>query len=43
MFKKILIENRGEIACRLIRTAKKTGVATIAVYSYADTLTEEIT
>ncbi len=33
MFKKILIANRGEIACRLIKTAKKMGIATVAVYS----------
>ena len=36
MFKKILIANRGEIACRVIRTAKKMGIATVAVYSDAD-------
>jgi propionyl-CoA carboxylase alpha chain len=36
MFKKILIANRGEIACRIIRTAKKMGIATVAVYSEAD-------
>ncbi|GGO97646.1 acetyl-CoA carboxylase biotin carboxylase subunit [Stakelama pacifica] len=36
MFKKILIANRGEIACRVMRTAKKMGIATVAVYSDAD-------
>ncbi|MBL8575594.1 MAG: acetyl/propionyl/methylcrotonyl-CoA carboxylase subunit alpha [Mesorhizobium sp.] len=36
MFKKILIANRGEIACRIIRTAKKLGIATVAVYSDTD-------
>jgi len=36
MFKKILIANRGEIACRVITTAKKMGIATVAVYSDAD-------
>ncbi|TFI56624.1 acetyl/propionyl/methylcrotonyl-CoA carboxylase subunit alpha [Sphingomonas parva] len=36
MFKKILIANRGEIACRVIRTAKKMGIQTVAVYSDAD-------
>jgi len=36
VFKKILIANRGEIACRIIRTAKKMGIQTVAVYSDAD-------
>ncbi len=36
MFKKILIANRGEIACRIILTAKKMGIATVAVYFDAD-------
>ena len=36
MFSKILIANRGEIACRIIKTARKMGIATVAVYSDAD-------
>ena len=37
MFSKILIANRGEIACRVIKTAKRLGIKTVAVYSDADT------
>ncbi|HEU0060888.1 MAG TPA: biotin carboxylase N-terminal domain-containing protein, partial [Hyphomicrobiaceae bacterium] len=36
MFQKILIANRGEIACRIIKTARKLGIKTVAVYSDAD-------
>ena len=36
MFKKILIANRGGIACRVIRTAKKLGIPSVAIYSEAD-------
>lgn len=42
MFEKILIANRGEIACRVIRTAKKLGIATVAVYSDADALSQHV-
>jgi propionyl-CoA carboxylase alpha chain len=36
MFAKILIANRGEIACRIVRAARRMGIATVAVYSDAD-------
>ena len=36
MFDKILIANRGEIACRVIKTARKMGIQTVAIYSDAD-------
>ena len=36
MFKRILIANRGEIACRIIKSARRMGIETVAVYSDAD-------
>src|SRR6201985_759070 len=36
MFKRILIANRGEIACRIIKSARRMGIQTVAVYSEAD-------
>ena len=42
MFKKILIANRGEIACRVIKTARRMGVATVAVYSDADASAQHV-
>ncbi|MYB35614.1 MAG: acetyl/propionyl-CoA carboxylase subunit alpha, partial [Gammaproteobacteria bacterium] len=42
MFKKILIANRGEIACRIIDSAKRMGIATVAMYSEADRDTKHV-
>ncbi|MCR9222248.1 MAG: acetyl/propionyl/methylcrotonyl-CoA carboxylase subunit alpha [Alphaproteobacteria bacterium] len=42
MFAKILIANRGEIACRVIRTARRMGIATVAVYSDADAAAQHV-
>ena len=42
MFNKILIANRGEIACRIMRTAKSMGIQTVAVYSDADAGTPHV-
>ena len=42
MFSKILIANRGEIACRIIKTARKMNIATVAVYSDADANTPHV-
>ena len=36
MFNKLLIANRGEIACRIVKTARQLGIRTVAVYSDAD-------
>ena len=43
MFKKILIANRGEIACRVIRSARKLGIFTVAVYSDVDRDAQHVT
>ena len=42
MFRKILIANRGEIACRVIATARRMGLATVAVYSDADARSKHV-
>jgi acetyl/propionyl-CoA carboxylase alpha subunit len=42
MFKKILIANRGEIACRIASTAKKLGIKTVGVYSEADKYSKHV-
>ena len=43
MFEKVLIANRGAIACRIMRTLKKMGVASVAVYSEADRFSAHVT
>ena len=43
MFTKILIANRGEIACRVIKTARRLGISTVAVYSEADATARHVT
>ena len=43
MFKKILIANRGEIACRVAYTAKRLGIKTVGVYSEADKYAKHVT
>ncbi|PWG73912.1 3-methylcrotonyl-CoA carboxylase, partial [Enterococcus hirae] len=42
MFNKILIANRGEIACRIIKTARSMGIQTVAVYSTVDAEAEHV-
>jgi 3-methylcrotonyl-CoA carboxylase alpha subunit len=42
MFKKILIANRGEIACRVAATARRLGIRTVAVYSQADSQSQHV-
>lgn len=41
-FDKILIANRGEIACRIMKTCKKMGIKTVAIYSTADTYSKHV-
>ena len=43
MFKKILIANRGEIACRVAETARRLGIKTVGVYSEADKYAKHVT
>ena len=43
MFRRILIANRGEIACRIIRTCRRLGIRTVAVYSEADASARHVT
>ena len=42
MFDKILIANRGEIACRIIATAQRLGIKTVAIYSDADSSAKHV-
>jgi len=42
MFNRILIANRGEIACRIIRTCRRLGIQTVAVYSEADATAQHV-
>ena len=42
MFTKVLIANRGEIACRIIRTLKKMGIGSVAVYSDPDAMAAHV-
>ena len=43
MFRTLLIANRGEIACRIMRTAQRLGIGTVAVYSDADAHAAHVT